>query len=175
MTLRILLIIVVVIAVLLAFAATKPNTLRVQRSAIIQAPPEKIFALINDLHNWPRWQLEDKQDSSVKRTYRGSESGVGAVCEWEGSGSTGKGRMSITESVPPSRIAVEVDFVKPFASHNVNQFVLEPVGTSTKITWSWNGQNLYFMKLMGVFVNMDKMMGKHFESGLASLKSLAEK
>jgi len=68
-----------------------------------------------------------------------------------------------------------VDFVKPFASHNVNQFVLEPVGTSTKITWSWNGQNLYFMKLMGVFVNMDKMMGKHFESGLASLKSLAEK
>jgi len=175
MILKILLAVVVLIVVVLAFAATKPNTLRVQRSVIIQAPPEKIFALINDLHHWPRWEPQDKEDPSMKRTYGGPESGVGAVSTWQGSGSAGKGEMLITESVPSSKIVVKVDFVKPFASHNINQFVLEPVGTSTKIIWSWNGQNLYFMKLMGIFVNMDKMMGKHFEDGLASLKSLAEK
>ncbi len=175
MILRILIIGVGLIAAVLAYAATKPNTFSVQRSQGIQAPPEKIFALINDFHSWSRWAPQDKEDSTMKRTFGGSEKGEGAVSDWESSGSAGKGRMTITESVPSRKISVKVDFVKPFEAHNLNEFTLEPDGASTKVTWNMHGTNLYMMKLMSIFVNMDRMAGKHFEDGLDNLKTIAEK
>lgn len=81
--------------------------------------------------------------------------------------------MTIMESTPPGKVVVKVDFVKPFTAHNVNEFTLEP-GPSTRVIWTMRGSNLYFMKLMGIFVNMDRMMGKHFETGLQNLKAAAE-
>ncbi|MFZ0478668.1 MAG: SRPBCC family protein [Terriglobales bacterium] len=175
MILRIFVIVVVLIAALLAFAATKPNTFSIQRSRSIQAPPEKIFALINDFHNWSQWAPQDKEDSTMKRAFSGAKNGAGAVSDWESSGSAGKGRMTITESVPSKKVSVKVDFVRPFEAHNVNEFTLESGGTSTIVTWSMHGTNLYMMKLMSIFVNMDRMAGKHFEDGLDNLKAIAEK
>ena len=163
------------------FAATRPDTFRVQRSLTIEAAPEKIFPLIDDFHNWPGWAPQDKEDPSMKRTNSGAAFGTGAVSDWAGSGSAGKGRMSIIESTPPSRVVVKVDFVKPFAAHNLNEFTLEPIvgpipklGPATKITWTMQGSNLYFMKVMSIFVNMDRVMGKHFENGLNNLKKVVE-
>lgn len=175
MTLKIILAVLVLIAAILIFAAAKPGTFRIQRSIVINAPNEKVFALINDLHNWSRWAPQDREDSTLTRTFAGSANGVGAISEWSGSGSTGQGRMSIAESVPLTRILINVDFVKPFQVHNINEFSLETVGTSTTVTWTMHGPNLYVMKLMSVFVNMDRMMGKHFETGLSNLKAAAEK
>lgn len=175
MVLRIIVVIGALIVAVLLFAATRAGTLRIQRSIVINAPPEKIFALINDLHSWQGWNREGKEDPTETRTFTGQAGGVGAICEWDSRGSAGKGRMVVIESQPPSRVAVQVDFVKPFESHNLNEFTLEPAGSATKVTWSWHGQNLYFMKVMGVFMNMDKMIGKHFESGLENLKALSEK
>ena len=83
--------------------------------------------------------------------------------------------MSITESAPPTRISIQVDFMKPFEAHNSNEFTLEPAEASTNVTWSMQGTNLYFMKVVSIFVNMDRMAGKHFEAGLNNLKTLAEK
>jgi uncharacterized protein YndB with AHSA1/START domain len=174
MILRAFIVVAVVVAAVLAFAATKPGTFRVERSRSIKAPPEKIFALINDFHSWSRWAPQDQEDPSMKRTYRGAESGTGALSEWNSSGSAGRGQMSITESVAPRQISVKVDFVKPFEAHNMNVFKLEPEGDSTKVIWIMQGTNLYIMKIMSVFVNMDRMMGKHFEAGLDNLKALAE-
>jgi uncharacterized protein YndB with AHSA1/START domain len=173
MFLRIVLIVAVVIAAVLVFAATRPNTFRVYRSLTINAPPERIFPLINDLHNWPRWAPQDRDDPTMKRTYSGAASGTDAVSDWAGKGSAGKGQMTIIDSTPLRRVVVKVDFVKPFVARNVNEFTLEP-GASTRITWTMQGSNLYFMKLLGIFVNMDRMMGKHFESGLQNLKRAAE-
>jgi uncharacterized protein YndB with AHSA1/START domain len=173
MFLRIVLIVAIVIAAILVFAATKPNIIRVTRSLTIKAPPERIFPLVDDLHNWPRWAPQDRDDPTMKRTYSGSASGAGAVSEWVGTGSAGKGQMTIIESAPLRRIVVKVDFVKPFVAHNVNEFTLEP-GSSTTVTWTMQGSNVYFMKLLSVFVNMDRMMGKHFEAGLENLKRAAE-
>jgi uncharacterized protein YndB with AHSA1/START domain len=179
--LRIAIIVGVAIAAVLAFviifAATRPNTFRVQRSVTIDAAPEKIFPLIDDLHNWPAWAPQDKDDPSMKRTYSGAAFGTGAVSDWDSSGSAGKGRMSIIESTPPTRVEVKVDFIKPFAAHNLNEFILEPVSElepATKVTWTMLGSNLYVMKVMSIFVNMDRVMGKHFESGLNHLKKAAE-
>jgi len=106
MLLRIVFVAVALIAALLIYAATKPNTFRVQRSTVINASPEKVFPLINDFHNWPRWAPQDKEDSTMTRTYSGAPNGTGAVSEWKGSGSTGQGRMTITESQAPARISV---------------------------------------------------------------------
>jgi uncharacterized protein YndB with AHSA1/START domain len=174
MILRIIIIVAVLIAAVLALAATKPKTLHVQRSISIKAPPERIFALINDFHTWSRWAPQDKLDPTMNRTYSGAANGKGAVSEWDSTGSAGKGRMSIIESVQPSMISIKVDFVKPFEAHNINEFALEPAGALTKVTWTMDGTNLYLMKVMSIFVNMDKVVGRHFESGLDNLKTVAE-
>jgi hypothetical protein len=177
MILKILAVLAFLIAAILIFAATKPAIFQIQRSIVIQSPPEKIFPLLNNLHNWPQWEPQDKekQNSSTQRTFSGPESGAGAICDWSGSGNTGRGRITITESLPPKQITIQVDWQKPFATRNINQFTLDPDGASTRVTWTMQGPNLYIMKLMSVFTNMDRVMGEHFETGLASLKATAER
>ncbi|MFZ1009898.1 MAG: SRPBCC family protein [Candidatus Sulfotelmatobacter sp.] len=174
MILRSLIIVAVLIAVVLVFAATKPDTFLIERSLSIKAPPERIFALINNFHDWTRWAPQDREDPSMKRTFSGPESGTGAVSDWTSTGSAGRGRMLITESAAPYRVSVDADWVKPFKAHNVNVFSLQPDGVSTRTTWSMRGTNVYMLKVMSVFVNMDRMMGKHFETGLENLKRAAE-
>jgi uncharacterized protein YndB with AHSA1/START domain len=173
--LKVALAVIISIAAVLIIAASRPDTFAIQRSRSIQAPPEKIFALINDFHNWSQWAPQDREDSTMKRTFSGPGSGTGAASEWKSSGSAGAGRMMITESAAPRKITVKVDFVKPFEAHNVNEFTLEPSGTSTTLTWSMQGTNLFIMKIMGVAVSMDRMVGKRFETGLDNLKATAEK
>jgi uncharacterized protein YndB with AHSA1/START domain len=175
MTLRIIIIIIFPISAVLMFAATKPNTLRVQRSTLVDASPQKIFAFTDDFHNWSHWSPQDKGDSTTIRTYSGRATGIGAVSEWHSRSSAGKGRMVITASVPATNISIKVDFVKPFEAHNVNEFTLEPIGTLTKVTWDMQGTHPYLVKVMSVFVNMDRMMGRHFETGLGNLKAVAER
>jgi uncharacterized protein YndB with AHSA1/START domain len=165
----------VIIAGVLLFAATKPDIFRIQRAVMINAPQAKIFPLIDNFHNWSQWAPPDMEDPTIQRTFSGPASGVGAVSDWTGSGSTGKGRMTITKSVPPENISIMVDWAKPFQAHNLNEFTLEPQGAATKVTWTMNGTNVYMMKVMGVFVNMDRFTGKHFETGLANLKIASEK
>jgi uncharacterized protein YndB with AHSA1/START domain len=167
--------IVVLIAGVLIFAATKPDTFRIRRAARIKAPPEKIFPLINDFRNWGAWSPWEKKDPAMKRTLGATASGKGAVYEWEGNKDVGQGRMEIAESVPPSKVALTLDFVKPFEAHNIVEFTLEPNGDGTNITWAMQGHTPYFAKLIHVFINMDRMVGKDFEAGLASLKAIAEK
>ena len=166
--------VVVLVAAVLIFAATRPDNFRVQRTTSIKAPPEKIFALINDLHRWGSWSPWEKMDPEMKRTYSGAASGKGAVYAWEGNSKVGEGRMEISDTSPPSKVTIKLDFIKPFEAHNTAQFTLEPKGDSTSVTWTMYGPSVYMAKVMGVFVNMDKMIGKDFETGLANLKSVAE-
>ena len=168
-------VVIVLIAAVLIFAATKPDTFRVQRVASIKAPPEKIFALINDFNSWGAWSPWEKKDPTMKRTLGATTSGKGAVYAWEGNSEVGQGRMEITESSPPSRVAIQLDFVKPFETHNVVDFTLQPKGDATNVTWAMHGASPYVSKLMGIFFNMDKMIGRDFEDGLANLKAIAEK
>lgn len=174
MILKTLVVMVFAIAAVLIFAATRPATFQIQRSLTIAAPPEKVFALINDLHNWPRWAPQDREDSTMRRTFRGAPMGVGAVCDWDGRGTSGKGTMKIVESDAPGKVVVQADWVSPFKTRNMNEFTLVPEGNGTRVTWSMSGPNLFMMKLMGLFTNMDKMMGKHFEDGLNNMKAAAE-
>jgi uncharacterized protein YndB with AHSA1/START domain len=166
---------VIVVAAVLGVAATKPDAFRVERTASIKAPPDKIFALINDLHGWGAWSPYEKKDPAMKRTFSGAASGKGAVYEWDGNKNVGKGRMEITETSPPSRILIKLDFISPFEGHNTAEFTMVPKGDATSVTWAMDGPAPFVSKVMQVFINLDSMIGKDFEEGLANLKSLAEK
>ena len=167
--------VVVLIIALLAYAATRPDTFRVERATSIQAPPEKIFALINDLHSWGAWSPYEKKDPAMKRSLSGAPNGKGAVYAWEGNKEVGKGRMEITESSPPSRVTMKLDFVAPFEAHNIVDFTLDPGGDATNVTWAIHGPSPFISRVIGIFCDMDRMIGKDFEAGLANLKAVAEK
>jgi uncharacterized protein YndB with AHSA1/START domain len=168
-------VLIVGIAVVLLLAAIKPDTFRVQRATTVNAPPEKIFALINDFHGWGAWSPYEHRDPAMKRSYSGAASGKGAVYEWEGNKNVGKGRMEITDTSPPAKIVIKLDFISPFEAHNVAEFTMDAQGGSTNVTWAMHGPAPFVSKLMQVFFSMDNMVGKDFEVGLANLKTLAEK
>lgn len=168
-------VIVVLIAVVLGLAAMKPDTFRVQRTASIKAPPDKVFALINDFRQWGQWSPWEKLDPDLKRSFSGASSGKGAVYEWTGNKKVGAGRMEITEPTPPNKLLIKLDFIRPFEGHNIAEFTLEPQGDSTQLTWAMHGPTPFVSKLMQVFFSMDALIGKDFEAGLANMKAVAEK
>lgn len=168
-------IVVVLLAALFIIAGTKPDTIHVERSANIAAPPDRIYPLIDNFNHWRTWSPYEKLDPAMKRTVSGAPSGKGAVYEWQGNSKAGQGRMEITQAVPPHQIDIQLDFIKPMEAHNTAAFTLQPQGDSTRVTWSMDGPNSFFGKLMCVFFDMDKMIGKDFETGLANLKAIAEK
>ena len=172
---RILIFIVLLIVGILGFAATKPDTFRVQRSTSIKAPPNKIFALVNNFHLWEGWSPWEKMDLAMKKTYGGPESGKGATYEWNGNDKVGQGKMEIANTTEPKEINLQLDFLKPFECHKKVDFTFENKGESTDVTWAMYGPNPYFSKLMQVFMSMDSMVGKDFETGLKNLKEIAEK
>jgi len=167
-------VIITLIAALLVFAATRPDTFRVQRTVSIKAPPEKIFPFINDFHKWRDWSPWEKMDPAMKRTYGGPASGRGTTYAWEGNSKVGKGRMEITAVSSPSKIEIKLDFEKPMEGHNVTDFTLERKGDSTIVTWDMHGPSPYPAKVMSIFFSMDRMVGRDFETGLAGLKAIAE-
>jgi hypothetical protein len=174
MLLTIAIAVAVAVAALLAFAATRPNTLTVQRSATIASPAERIYPHLDDFHRWGAWSPWEKLDPELKRTFSGAESGPGAVYAWQGNKKVGEGRMEILESDAPSRLRIQLDFLKPFEAHNTTILALAPDGGGTRVSWTMNGSKNFPFKLMGIFMNMDNMIGADFERGLANLKTVAE-
>ena len=168
-------VIAIAIAAVLMLALTKPNTFTVQRAISIKAPADKIFPLINDFHQWVTWSPYEGKDPAMKRTYSGAESGRGAVYAWDGNKNVGSGRMEILDASSPSKIVIKLDFFAPFEAHNTAEFTMLPQGDTTGVDWLMHGPASFMSKLMQVFMNIDKMVGKDFEAGLSNLKKLTEK
>ena len=167
-------IVVLAVVVVLVLAARKPDNFRVQRSASIAAPPERIYPLINDFHRWGAWSPYEHKDPDMKRTFSGAGSGRGSIYEWAGNSNVGSGRMEIVESSAPSKITIQLDFLKPFEAHNIATFTMEQAGGATNVTWVMDGSTPFVGKIMHVFLNMDRMVGTDFEAGLAILKTAVE-
>src|SRR5258706_14948503 len=165
----------IAIAAVLILAAAKPNTLLVQRAIRINAPADRIFPLINDFHQWVTWSPYENKDPAMKRTYSGANSGKGAVYAWDGNKNVGSGRMEILDTSVPSKIVIKLDFFKPFEGHNTAEFTMLPQGDATNLTWVMHGPLPFMGKVMHVFINMDRMVGRDFEAGLINLKRLTEK
>jgi hypothetical protein len=162
-----------IVAVLL-LAATRPDRFHVERSVSIQASAEKIFPLINDFHQWDNWTPYNK-DPAMKKSFGGSASGKGATYAWEGNGEVGQGNIEITESTSPTRIALNLNMIKPFEGRNQVVFSINTADKASTVTWGMDGSQNFVVKVMGLFFSMDQMVGKDFEVGLGRLKGLAEK
>jgi uncharacterized protein YndB with AHSA1/START domain len=171
----VLMVVAVLVASVLVVAATRPDDFSVQRSVSIKAPPEKIYPMLVDFRQWPAWSPWEKLDPEMKRSLSGPASGPGATYAWQGSSKVGAGRMEIKQVTAPTKVEIQLDFIKPFEGHNITDFTLVPRGDATEVTWLMRGPAPFVSKLMGVFVDMDKMIGKDFETGLANLKAASEK
>ena len=158
-----------------ALAATKPDTFVVSRSTTIDAPPERVFELIEDFDRWPEWSPYEKLDPAMKKSYSGAEHGEGAVYAWEGNSQAGAGRITIDKAVAPANLQMTLEMSQPFECRNFVDFTLEPSADSTLVTWSMQGSNHLMSKVIQVFCDMDQMVGSQFEEGLANLKSASEK
>src|SRR3984957_13215557 len=179
--LEILTIIAVVLAIaiiaILGLASRKPDTFIVRRSALVQAPAERIFPLVNNFHQWGGWSPWENRDPAMKRSYSGAENGKGAVYAWDGNKNVGSGRMEILDASSPSKITIKLDFFKPFEGHNTAEFTFVPEreAAATNVIWVMQGPSSFMSKVMQVFMDLDKMIGRDFEAGLANLKALTGK
>jgi hypothetical protein len=167
--------VIALIAVALLYAATRPDTFRVQRSIRINATPEKIAPLVHDFHQWEKWSPWEKIDPALTRTYSGAANGQGAVYAWAGNKDIGQGRMEVLEAASPAKVLIKLDFITPFEAHNLVEFTLVPEGNATMVTQAMYGPSPFISKVMGLVFSMDKMVGGKYEEGLQNLKALAEK
>lgn len=168
-----LIVLVLAIVALLAFATTRPDSFRVERGIRIQATPDKIFANLQDFKRWAAWSPWEKLDPAMQRTYSGAASGPGAKYAWAGS-KAGAGSMEVLETTPHAKLHIKLDFTKPFEAHNQVEFTLQTEAGGTQVTWAMYGPSNYLTKLIHIFFSMDKIVGKDFESGLADLKAVSE-
>lgn len=177
--LRIMLIVIgvllAVVAGVMIYATTKPDSFRVARTTIIKAPADKIYPLVVEPRRHVEWSPWEKKDPDMKRTYSGAPRGKGAVYEWDGNNNIGKGRMEVLEATAPTKVVFDMLFIAPFSAHNTAEITLAPQSGSTAATWVIYGPMPYMSKLMSVFMSFDAMIGKEFETGLANLKALTEK
>jgi uncharacterized protein YndB with AHSA1/START domain len=165
----------VLVAAVLLYAATQPDTFRIERAADIKAPPEKIYAILEDFGRAPEWSPFEKKDPNMKRSRRGPPKGVGAVYAFEGNKDVGTGELQVLETNPPSGLRLRLDMKEPFEGSNVIEYTLKPANDTTRVTWSITGPMPFISKVMCLFIDMDKMVGRDFEAGLAALKGVAEK
>ena len=166
---KILIGVVVVIAAFLVFVVTRPADFRVERSATIAAPAQALFEQVNDHHKFNAWNPFLKVDPNVKNTYSGPDSGVGAVCSWDGNKDIGAGSATITESKPGELVRERMDWKRPMEGIATVEFTFKPQGDKTTVTWAMYGRNGFMGKLVSIFMDCDKMCGPPFEQGLADL------
>lgn len=171
----ILLVLALLGATFAAYVALQPAEFKISRSAVIDAPASKVFAQVNDFHQWEAWSPWAKLDPNSKATYEGPAAGVGASFAWAGNNQVGEGRMTITESKPVERILINLEFLKPMKATSLTEFTFTPEAGQTRVTWTMSGRNNFIGKAMNLVMNCDKMVGGYFEKGLTQMKAVAEK
>lgn len=172
---KLLIVVVLAIAGFAGYVATLPDAYQLARSTVIAAPPETVFANLEDFRRWEAWSPWAKRDPTAKATFTGEPKGQGAVFGWAGNGDVGEGRMTITQSRPTTGLNIKLDFIKPFPNSSDVVFLLKPESGGTKVTWSMSGRQTFFEKAVcALFGGLERMVGPDYEQGLANLKAVSE-
>ena len=159
-----------------AVVASRPSTFRVERSITIAAPVDLPFGIVNDFHQWKFWSPWAGKDPKMQTTFDGSYAGPGAIYTWSGNDQVGKGRMTIVDAKLYESIQIQLEFLEPWAATNTTLFTFKPTPDgSITVSWAMEGNNTFLGKAMSLVMDMDGMIGKDFEQGLATIKSLTEK
>jgi uncharacterized protein YndB with AHSA1/START domain len=164
--------VVVLVVVLSVVVALQPAEYAISRSATLPAPPEQVFAQVNDFRRWDDWSPWAKLDPDAEAIFEGPDAGVGARFLWSGNDAVGEGSMTILESVPHERIAMRLAFVRPMEDECLTEFTFAPAEDDpqrTVVTWTMSGHNNFMGRLVCLFINLDAMLGEQFEQGLAAM------
>ncbi len=146
----------------------------VERTAVIDASPARVYEHVADFHKWTSWSPWEEVDPNLQRTYSGASAGKGAVYAWSGNRKAGQGRMEIVEATEPSLVRIDLVFEKPWKARNDTVFAITPESNGSRVTWTMTGKKTFMTKVMGLVTSMDKLIGKDFDKGLARLKATAE-
>lgn len=166
----------VVVAGIFGMAAAQPNEFRIVRTATIGAPPSEVFPEVSDFHNWEHWSPWAKLDPNAKNTFEGPATGEGAIFAWDGNDKVGAGRMTVLESRPNERLKIKLEFTRPMEDTSTTIFDFKPDGDKTIVTWSMDGRHQNLIgKTICMLMNMDKVVGGQFDTGLTNLRSVVEK
>ena len=145
----------------------------IERSTAVNAPAEEVMPLLVDFHEWVKWSPWEGLDPDLKRTYTGQDRGVGATYEWSGNRKAGAGRMKVVGADDES-VDIDLVFTKPFKSTSQVRFELSPQGDSTRVVWQMRTPKTLMMRVVGIFMNMDKSIGNDLERGLTGIKRVVE-
>lgn len=173
MFLKILLVVLVAVAGLLGFIATRPSDFQITRTRTVAAPPDVVYGYVNDLRKWREWSPWEKRDPDLKREYSGAAAGPGATYHWTGNDQVGEGRMTITDSRPAESVAIRLEFIKPWTATNRAQFDFAPTGSGTSVSWTMSGEKNFMAKAFGLLVDVDKLIGTDFDRGLENLDAVS--
>jgi len=161
-------------AILFIVIALRPDDFRIERSTSIAASAPVVYGIVSDLHAWDAWSPWSKLDPDMNKSWSGPAHGKGASYAWEGNQQVGKGKMSIRDVRENEQVDMDLHFIAPFEANNDVRFVITPEAQGVKVSWAMTGKNGFMSKAFGLFMDVDAMVGKDFEKGLAELKRLAE-
>ncbi|NOT32837.1 MAG: SRPBCC family protein [Candidatus Eisenbacteria bacterium] len=168
-----------VLVLFFVVVATRPSVYHVERKLEVAAPPHVAFGVLNDLHQFAGALVLfgsplEKSDPNLQKTFEGPAAGVGQSFAWSGNKEVGKGKLTIEESVPGQKVGMKLEFVEPMKSTANCTLTLASTPTGSFVTWSMDGNHNFLGKAIGMFMDMDKMLGSDIEKGLAQLKTVAE-
>lgn len=166
---KLLLGLVAVITIILVVASFQSDEMKVTRAAVIPAPPAAVFAVVNDFSKWMSWSPWSGLDPEMKHRLEGPTQGVGAKFHWEGNMECGAGTSNLTASKPDEYVHMRIDMTRPMEGSTEVQFTFASEGAGTKVTWAMQGKKPFIGKIMGLFMDCEKMCGNDFEKGLANL------
>ena len=170
---KISLVLGVLVAGVLIFTAFKSDEMYVSREMVILASPEALFPYINNTQKSYEWMPWAEGDSGIEIKYSGPLEGIGAKASWNGK-QMGVGTSEVVESIANKVVKTKLEYTKPFEMSQFAEISLTQSTGSTLVKWSVSGHKNYFFRLMGLFMNCDKMIGGEFEKGLNKLKLLTE-
>jgi hypothetical protein len=177
---NILLIIIGVIAgiiiLMLIVALFSKKDYNVVREILVNRPAQQVFEYIKFLKNQDNYSVWNKMDPAMKKTYTGTDGGVGFMYAWDSTNKqAGKGEQSIKSVREGEKIEMDLHFIKPFEGRAVAYMTTLPVTAGqTKVRWGIDSRMNYPMNIMMLFMNMDKMLGKDLAAGLENLKAIME-
>lgn len=172
---KISIVVVALVILLVALVTSRPSTFEVERAGYVGATPDAVYAQLTDFNRWGSWSPWEKLDPAMKRTVTGTPGTVGHGYSWEGNAKAGEGSMTIAALTPPERVVIRLDFVKPWKATDTVSFDVRPEGSGSRVIWTMKGRHSLVTKAFAIFMNMDEMVGKDFEQGLANLRTVTER
>lgn len=167
-------VLIIAVGAFLAYASSQPTEIHLERSTVIDATPSEVFPHVHDLRAFVEWSPWSGRDPDQTVEFSDPSTGIGAWYSWAGNEDVGVGKMTITGVATDAKVAHELAFFEPWESAADVSFLLVAEGDGTKVTWTFDEEANLMMKVMGLFMSMEDMLGGDYEQGLANLQQAVE-